>query len=216
MPVSRASGAAMERREFISLLGCAAAWPIAAYAQQPEKVRRIGILMFLPEDDPGSKPRIAAFIDGLQQLDWTVGRNVQVDIRWGATDPVRSRRYAAELVALAPDVILATASETTAALREATRTVPIVFVAVTDPVGAGYVAILARPGGNVTGLAFVEYGMGGKWLELLKEIAPRVTRAVVLRDPTLPAGIGLLGAIQSAAPSFGIETSPVDARCERD
>jgi putative ABC transport system substrate-binding protein len=175
-------------------------------------MRRIGILMLFAEDDPAAKSRIAAFIEGLQQLGWTVGRNVEIDIRWGAADAVRSRRYAAELVALAPDVVLAGASEATAALREVTRTVPIVFAGVTDPVGAGYVASLARPGGNTTGLAYVEYGMGGKWLELLKEIAPHVTRAAVLRDPTLPAGIGLLGAIQSAAPSFGVETSPVDVR----
>jgi len=203
----------MRRREFITLLGgAAAAWPLAARAQQPERMRRIGILMLFAEDDPAAKTRIAAFIEGLQQLGWTVGRNVEINIRWGASDAVRTRRYAAELVALAPDVVLAGASEATAALREVTRTVPIVFVGVTDPVGAGYVASLARPEGNVTGLAYVEYGMGGKWLELLKEIAPRVTRAAVLRDPTLPAGIGLLGAIQSAAPSFGVETSPVDVR----
>jgi ABC-type uncharacterized transport system substrate-binding protein len=202
----------MRRREFISLVGGAAAWPLATHAQQPERMRRIGILMFLAEDDAAAKARIAALIEGLQQLDWTVGRNVQVDIRWGATDAVRSRRYAAELVTLAPDVILSTASESIAALREATRTVPIVFVGVTDPVGAGYVANLARPGGNVTGLAYVEYGMGGKWLELLKEIAPRITRAAVLRDPTLPVGMGLLGAIQTAAPSLGVETSPIDVR----
>ena len=202
----------MKRREFISLLGGAATWPLTARAQQPEKMRRIRILMLLAENDPQAKIRIAALSEGLQLLDWTVGRNVQMDIRWGATDAVRSRKYAAELVALAPDVIVATASETTAALREVTRTVPIVFVAITDPVGAGYVASLARPGGNATGLTYVEYGMGGKWLELLKEIAPRVTRAAVLRDPTLPVGIGLLGAIQSAAPSFGVETSPIDVR----
>jgi putative ABC transport system substrate-binding protein len=202
----------MRRREAITLLGGAAAWPFAARAQQPERMRRIGILMLFAEDDPAAKTRIAAFIEGLQQLGWTVGRNVEIDIRWGAADAVRSRRYAAELVAFSPDVVLAGASEATAALREVTRTVPIVFVGVTDPVGAGYVASLARPGGNATGLAYVEYGMGGKWLELLKEIAPRVTRVAVLRDPTLPAGIGLLGAIQSAAPSFGVETSPVDVR----
>jgi putative ABC transport system substrate-binding protein len=203
----------MQRREFITLLGGAAAgWPLAARAQQSERMRRIGILMLFAEDDLAAKTRIATLIEGLQHLGWTVGRNLQVDIRWGATDAVRSRRYAAELVALAPDVVLAGASEATAALREATRTVPIVFVGVTDPVGGGYVASLARPGGNATGLSYVEYGMGGKWVELLKEIAPRVTRAAVLRDPTLPAGIGLLGAIQSAAPSFGVETSPVDVR----
>ena len=202
----------MRRREFISLMGSAAAWPLAARAQQPERMRRIGMLMLFAEDDPAAKIRIAAFIEGLQQLGWTVGRNVEIDVRWSAADPVRARRYAAELVALAPDVVMAGASEATAALRDATRTVPIVFAGVTDPVGAGYVASLARPGGNATGLVYVEYGMGGKWLELLKEIAPRVTRAAVLRDPTLPAGIGLLGAIQSAAPSFGVETSPVDVR----
>jgi putative ABC transport system substrate-binding protein len=202
----------MRRREVITLFGGAAAWPFAARAQQPERMRRIGILMLFAEDDPAAKTRIAAFIEGLQQLGWTVGHNVEIDIRWGAADTVRSRRYAAELVAFSPDVVLAGASEATAALREVTRTVPIVFVGVTDPVGAGYVASLARPGGNATGLAYVEYGMGEKWLELLKEIAPRVTRVAVLRDPTLPAGIGLLGAIQSAAPSFGVETSPVDVR----
>jgi ABC-type uncharacterized transport system substrate-binding protein len=202
----------MRRREVITLLSGAAVWPLGARAQQPERMRRIGILMLFAEDDPAAKVRIAPFIEGLQQLGWTEGRNVEIDIRWSAADMVRSRRYAAELVALAPDVVLAGASESTAALREATRTVPIVFAGVTDPVGAGYVASLARPGGNATGLAYVEYGMGAKWLELLKEIAPRVTRAAVLRDPTLPAGIGLLGAIQSAAPSFGVETSPIDVR----
>ena len=202
----------MRRREFIRLLGGAAAIPMAARAQQSERVRRIGVLMYLAEDDPGAKVRMAAFIEGLQQLDWTIGRNVQIDVRWGAADPVRSRKYAAELATSAPDVILATASETTAALREATRTLPIVFVGVTDPVGAGYVASLARPGGNATGFTFVEYGMSGKWLELLKEIAPGVTRAAILRDPTLPVGIGLLGAIQSLAPSLGMETTPIDVR----
>jgi ABC-type uncharacterized transport system substrate-binding protein len=203
----------MRRREFITLIGGAAlAWPLMVFAQQPDRMRRIGVLMSFTEDDPQAKFRLAALTEALQQLDWTVGRNVKIDVRWGAADAVRSRRYAAELVALAPDVVLAGASEATAALREATRTVPIVFVGVTDPVGAGYVASLARPGGNATGLAYVEYGMGGKWLELLKEIAPRVTRAAVLRDPTLPVGIGLLGAIQSAAPSLGVETSPVDVR----
>ena len=202
----------MRRRAFISLLGGAVAWPVVTRAQPSERMRRIGVLMFLAEDDPGAKTRIAAFIEGLQQLGWTIGRNVQIDIRWGAADAVRSRKYAAELAATAPDVIFATASETTAALRETTRTLPIVFVGVTDPVGAGYVASLARPGGNATGFAFVEYGTGAKWLELLKEIAPRVTRAVILRDPTLPAGTGQLGAIQALAPSIGVETAPIDVR----
>ena len=203
----------MRRREFITVVGgVAASWPLAARAQQPDRMRRIGVLMSFAEDDPQAKFRLEVLTERLQQLDWIVGRNVKIDVRWGAADAVRSRKYAAELVALAPDVVLAGASEATAALREATRTVPIVFVGVTDPVGAGYVASLARPGGNATGLAYVEYGMGGKWLELLKEIAPHVTRAAVLRDPTLPVGIGLLGAIQSAAPSLGVETSPVDVR----
>jgi putative ABC transport system substrate-binding protein len=206
--------AAMRRRDFIKVIAgsAAAALPLAAHAQQPDRMRRIGVLMSFAEDDPQAKFRLEVLTERLQQLDWIVGRNVKIDVRWGAADAVRSRKYAAELVALAPDVVLAGASEATAALREATRTVPIVFVGVTDPVGAGYVASLARPGGNATGLAYVEYGMGGKWLELLKEIAPRVTRAAVLRDPTLPVGIGLLGAIQSAAPSLGVETSPVDVR----
>jgi putative ABC transport system substrate-binding protein len=168
--------------------------------------------MFLAQDDPESKPRVAAFVGGLQQLGWTVGRNIEIEIRWGAADKTRSRQYAAELAALAPDVILAVASEATAAIREVTRTLPIVFVGVSDPVGAGYVASLARPGGNATGFSFVEYGTGGKWLELLKEVAPRVTRAAVLRDPSVPAGIGQLGAIQSVAASLGVETSPIDVR----
>src|SRR5215475_797658 len=203
----------MRRREFITLIGGAAAsWPLAARAQQPARMRRIGVLMSFAEDDPHAKFLLAALTEGLQQLDWTGGRNVKIDVRWGAADAVRSRRYAAELVALAPDVVLAGASEAAAALREATRTVPIVFVGVTDPVGAGYVASLARPGGNATGFTFVEYGIGGKWLELLKEIAPGVTRAAILRDPTLPVGIGLLGAMQSLAPSRGMETTPIDVR----
>lgn len=203
----------MQRRDFITLFGGAAtAWPLTVRAQQPERMRRIGILMFLAEDDPETTPRITAFTRALQQLNWTNGHNVQIDIRWGATDATRSRKYAAELVALAPDVILAVASQATAALQEITRTLPIVFVNVTDPVGAGYVASLSRPGGNATGFIFIEYGMSGKWLELLREIAPSVTRAAILRDPALPSGIGQLGALQSAAPSLGIETRPIDVR----
>jgi ABC-type uncharacterized transport system substrate-binding protein len=203
----------MRRRDCIKVIAASAvALPPAARAQQPERMRRIGVLMFLAEADLSSKARLAAFIEGLQHLDWTIGRNIQIETRWGPLDAVSARRYAAELAALAPDVILAPGSEATAALREATRTIPIVFVGVSDPVGAGYVASLARPGGNVTGFTFVEYGMSGKWLELLKEIAPRITRAAILRDPTLPAGIGQLGAIQSAAPSLGVETSPIDTR----
>jgi putative ABC transport system substrate-binding protein len=202
----------MKRREFITLAGGTAIWPLAARAQQVERARHIGILMILPEDDPASKLRIAELLQGLQQLNWTVGQNIKIDIRWGAADGARARKGAAELVALAPDVILATASPSTAALQEATDTLPIVFINVADPVGAGYVASLARPGGNATGFSYIEYGMSGKWLELLKEVAPGVTRAAILRDPALPVGIGQLGAIQSVAPSFGVEISPIDVR----
>jgi putative ABC transport system substrate-binding protein len=202
----------MQRREFITLLGGAAAWPLTARAQQGERMRRIGVLMLRAEDDPEGQAGVAAFVQTLQSLGWTTGRNVQIDIRWGVADAASSRRYAAEMVALAPDVILTGASAATAAVQEATRTLPIVFVGVTDPVGAGYVASLARPGGNATGFTFIEYGMSGKWLELLKEIAPRVTRVAVLRDPSLAAGPGQLGAIQSVAPSFRVEASPIDVR----
>jgi ABC-type uncharacterized transport system substrate-binding protein len=203
----------MRRREFITLLGGAvAAWPVAARGQQPERVRRIGVLMSLTADDPEGQVRLTAFLQGLQQLGWTDGRNVRIDTRWGAGDADRSRGYAAELVALAPDVILASGTSTMGPLLRATRTVPIVFTQVTDPVGAGFVDSLARPGGNATGFTLSEYGISGKWLELLKEIAPRVTRAAVLRDPDMAAGSGQLGAIQSVAPSFGVELSPVNVR----
>ena len=202
----------MKRREFITLLGGAAAWPLAAGAQQGDHVRRIGVLMFLAPDDPEARPRMVALVDGLQRLGWTEGRNIQIEIRWGAGNVQRSRKLAEELVALAPEVILASASQATAALHEVTSTVPVVFVNVSDPVGAGYVASLARPGGNATGFSFLEYGMSGKWLELLKEIVSHVKRAAVLRDPTVPVGIGQLGAIQSAAPALGVEVSPVDVR----
>jgi putative ABC transport system substrate-binding protein len=202
----------MRRREFISLVGGAAAWPLTARAQQGERMRRIGVLMSTAADDPQSKPRVAAFLQGLQQLGWTEGRNVQIDIRWGVADAASSRRYAAEMVTLAPDVILTVASAATAAVQEATRTLPIVFVNVSDPVGAGYVASLARPGGNVTGFTFTEYGTSGKWLELLKEIAPNVKRVAVLRDPNIASGIGQFAIIQSAAPSFTVEPSPIDIR----
>ena len=164
----------MKRREFISLVGGAAAWPLAARAQQPERMRRVGVLVSRAEDDPEGQAQIAAFVQTLQSLGWTTGRNLQIDIRWGAADVVSSRRYAAEMVALAPDVILTASSAAMVAVQEATHTLPIVFVNVSDPVGAGYVASLARPGGNVTGFTFIEYGMSGKWLELLKEIAPRL------------------------------------------
>ena len=175
-------------------------------------MRRIGVLMTLAADDPVAQARIAAFLQGLQQSGWTVGRNVRIDYRWAAGNADDTRKYAAELVALAPDVILAAGSAAAAPLLQATRTVPIVFANVPDPVGAGFVDSLARPGGNVTGFTSFEYGMSGKWLELLKEIAPGVTRAAVLRDPAIPAGIGQFGAIQAVAPSFGVEVSPINVR----
>jgi putative ABC transport system substrate-binding protein len=201
------------RRAFILALGgAAAAWPLAARAQQPERMRRVGVLMHLAADDPEGQARIAAFTQGLQELRWTIGRNVRIDYRWAAGDAERGRKYAAELVALAPDVILAAGGAVVAPLLQASRTVPIVFAQTPDPVGAGFVASLARPGGNATGFTIFEFGMGGKWLELLKEIAPRVTRAAVLRDAALAAGTGQLGAIQSVAPSFGVELSPIDVR----
>jgi putative ABC transport system substrate-binding protein len=203
----------MRRRKFITLLGgVAAAWPLAARAQPSDRMRRIGVLMSLAADDPESPVRIAAFLQGLQQLGWTDGRNVRIDYRWGADDAERSRRYAVELIALAPDVILASGSAAVAASQQATHIVPVVFVLVVDPVGSGFVESLARPGGNTTGFTLYEYGISGKWLELLKEVAPRVTRAAVLRDPALASGGGQLGAIQSVAPSFGVELSPVGVR----
>ena len=203
----------MKRREFISLLGgAAAAWPLAARAQQPERMRRVGVLMSIAADDPEGQARLAAFLEGLQQLGWTDGRNVRIDTRWAAGDADRIRQYAAELVALAPDVILASGGPTVGPLRQATRTVPIVFTQTPDPVGAGFVESLARPGGNATGFTVFEYGMGAKWLELLKEIAPRVTRAAVIRDPALAAGIGQFGAIRTAAPAVGIDVRPIDVR----
>jgi putative ABC transport system substrate-binding protein len=202
----------MKRREFITFVGCAATWPLTARAQQGERMRRIGVLMSLTEDDPEGQARFAAFGQTLQTLGWSTGRNVQIDIRWGVADAVSARRHAAEMVALGPDVILTAASAATAAVQEGTRTLPIVFVNVADPVAAGYVASLARPGGNVTGFTFVEYGMSGKWLELLKEIASNVKRVAVLRDPNIASGIGQLAIIQSVAPSFRVEASPIDVR----
>jgi putative ABC transport system substrate-binding protein len=175
-------------------------------------MRRIGVLMNLASDDAEGQARLAAFHQGLQQLGWTVGRNVQIDYRWGAGDADRIRKFAAELVALAPDVILSTGSPSAAALQQATRTVPIVFVTVVDPVSSGFVDSLARPGGNITGFSLYEYSISGKWLELLKEIAPGITRAAVIRDPALTAGGGQLGVIQAVAPSVGAEVIPVNVR----
>ena len=203
----------MKRRDFITLLGGAAVtWPLAARAQQTERMRRIGVLMGGAGSDPVDQARLAAFLDGLQQLGWTDGRNVRIDTRWPAGDADRNRTYAAELVGLAPDVILASASASVAALQQASRSAPIVFANVIDPVGAGFVASLAQPGGNATGFTAFEYGISGKWLELLKEIAPHMTRAAVLRDPALAAGIGQFAAIQSNASSSAVELSAIDTR----
>jgi len=202
----------MRRREFIVQLGSvAASWPLVARAQQRDGVRRIGVLMSAP-DDPAGQARFAAFRQGLQKLGWSEGINLQLDIRWTAGNADLERRYAAELVALTPDVILATASPTVAALQAATRTVPVVFANAVDPVGAGFVDSLPRPGGNATGFVLFEYGISAKWLELLKEIAPHVRRVAVLRDPAIAAGTGQFGAIQSVAPSFGVELTPVNVR----
>jgi putative tryptophan/tyrosine transport system substrate-binding protein len=201
----------VKRREFITLIGGAAAWPRAARAQQGERMRRIGVLMYLPADDPEGQARFAALVQALTQLGWTEGRNLRIDTRWANADDIRS--HAMELAALAPDVLVAgTGTASAAPLLQATRTVPIVFVTVIDPVGAGFVASLARPGGNATGFTIYEYSMSGKWLELLKEVAPRVTRAAVLRDPAIASGIGQFGAVQIVAPSLGVELSPVDVR----
>jgi putative ABC transport system substrate-binding protein len=202
----------MRRREFITLLGGAAVWPVAARAQHTERMRRIGVLTSSTMHDPASKARLGAFQQGLQQLGWIDGRNMRIEYRWAAGDPDDLRKYSAELAALAPDVILANGSAAIALLLQATRAVPIVFTDVPDPVGAGFVDSLARPGGNATGFMLFEYGMSGKWLELLKQIAPGMTRVVVLRDPTMTAGIGQFAAIQSVAPLLGVELRPVDVR----
>jgi putative tryptophan/tyrosine transport system substrate-binding protein len=214
---SSRSQADMRRREFITFLsGAAAAWPLSIRAQQAERVRRVGVLMAAAADDPEYQARIAAFMQSLQQLGWADSRNVQVDTRW-ASDPGDLRRHATELAALAPDLIVAATGTTTIApLLQATRTVPIVFVLAIDPVGAGFVANLSQPGGNATGFTMFEYGMSVKWLELLKEIAPRVSRAAVLRDPAIASGIGQFGAVQAAAPSLGMELSPIDVHDERE
>jgi ABC-type uncharacterized transport system substrate-binding protein len=202
----------MRRREFIALLGSAAAWPLAAHAQQNERMRRIGVLMNTAADDPDGQARIAAFHQGLQEWGWTLGRNARIDVRWGVVDAESSRLYAAEVVGLAPDVILASASAAMGALQQMTRTLPIVFVTIIDPVGAGFVESLARPGGNATGFALFEYSLSGKWLELLKEIAPSVTRAAVLRDPAVGSGTGQYAIIQAVAQSLGVELRPIALR----
>jgi putative tryptophan/tyrosine transport system substrate-binding protein len=202
----------MRRRTFIAALGGAAAWPLAARTQQRGQIARIGVLMSPAADDPEGQARITAFRQGLQKLGWTEDQNVRIDVRWAGGDAALDRKYATELVSLTPDVILATASPTVAALQSVTRTVPIVFANSVDPVGAGFVDSLARPGGNATGFVLFEYSMGAKWLELLKEIAPDVKRVAVIRDPAIAAGTGQFGAIQSVAPSLGMELTPINLR----
>ena len=202
----------LKRRAFITLLGGTAAWPVAARAQQTDRARRIGVLTSLSMHDPASQARLTTLQQGLQQLGWTEGRNIHIDWRWGAGNADNLRKYAEQLTALAPDAIVANGSAAVALLLQATRAVPIVFTDVTDPVGAGFVDSLAHPGGNATGFMLFEYGVSGKWLELLKQIAPGVTRAAVLRDPSMTAGVGQFAAIQSVAPLLGIELRPVDVR----
>jgi putative ABC transport system substrate-binding protein len=200
----------MKRRQFITLLGGAAAWPLAARAQLGERVRRVGVLLPAAADDPVWQTRFGAFLQGLAVLDWSIGRNVRIDTRWATTNPADVRRHAAELVALAPDVILAYGTTTLGPLRQVSHTVPTVFTSVADPVGAGFVNSLARPGGNATGFLAFEWSISGKWLELLKEIAPSVTRAAVLRDTTLGSGASQFAVIQAMAPSLRMEVHPVN------
>ena len=202
----------MRRREFLGLVGGAATWPVASKAQQGERVRRVGILNILGSDDPEGQARRAVFEQTLEQLGWTVGRDLKIETRQVGSDKDRLRRYAAELVALAPDVIFSIGSLPVASLQQTTRTIPIVFMNVTDPVGAGIVESMAHPGGNITGFSNFEYTMSGKWAELLKQIAPNVTRALVFRDPTSAAGIGQFAAVRSVAQSFGVELTPVNVR----
>ena len=203
----------MRRREFITLLGSvAAAWPRIARAQQGERVRLVGILRPISEDVPVAKPEQMAFLEGLRQLGWTPGRNVRIEVRWSGGDEAKTRKYAAELIALAPDVIVASGSLGAEVMLKAIKTIPIVFVLTPDPVGSGYVEGVSRPGGNATGFMMFEYNLCGKWLELLREIAPSVTHAAVLRDPATAAGIGQFAVIQSVAPSVGIEVSPIELR----
>jgi putative ABC transport system substrate-binding protein len=205
----------MRRRDFITLVGGAvAAWPVGVLAQQAERMRRIGILLPANADDAEFQAWVGSFVQGLQQSGWTIGGNVQIETRWATANAAAIRKHAAELVALAPDVILAHGSMSVGPSLEATHTVPIVFPVAADPVGAGFVNALARPGGNATGFMNFEYGMGGKWLELLKEIAPSVTRVAVLRDTTNPTGIAMFGVIQAIAPSFRVELTPVNIRDE--
>jgi len=206
----------MRRRAFITLLGGAVVWPVATGAQQSEGVRRIGVLMNRAADDPQGQARLAAFQQGMQQLGWTDGGNLRMDVRWGADDVDRESRSAAELVALAPDIVLASGTLSVTALQHVSRTLPIVFVGVTDPVGAGFVDSLARPGGNVTGFMIYEYDLSGKWLELLKQIAPNVMRVAIIRNPENPVGVAVFSALRAAAQPLRVEVSPVDSRRNAD
>ena len=202
----------MQRRQFITFIGGAvAAWPLAARAQQSSKMKHLGVLMNETADNPEAQNRFAAFLQGLQEAGWAVGRNLRIDIRWGAGDVDRLRRYAAELVSLAPDVILAQGSSTMRPLLQATRTVPIVFPISSDPVGAGFVDSLAQPGGNATGFMSFEYSLSAKWLELLKETAPTITRVAVLRDASQGSGTSMYAIIQAMAPSLRVEVTPVNS-----
>ena len=205
----------MKRREFITLVGGAATWPLAARAQQAGRMRRVGVLSTLPADDAEWQARLAALLQGLGELGWTVGRNVRIDYRLGADNAERLRGHVAEMVALTQDVILANGTSMVGPLLQATRSVPIVFTNVVDPVGAGFVSSLARPGGNATGFTAFEYGMSGKYLEVLKQISPRTTRVAVIRDPGIASGSGQFGAIQAVGPLLGVEVSPVARRVAR-
>jgi putative ABC transport system substrate-binding protein len=200
------------RRKFITLIGGAAAWPIAASAQQRERMRRIGVLLSNAADDPEGPSRLSAFLSRLEELGWTVGRNLRIDYRWNAGDSARYRQYAEELLALAPDILLCSGGSALGALQQQTKTLPIVFVGVIDPVNAGRVASLAKPGGNATGFTDIEFSITGKWLQLLKEIAPRVIRVGVIRDPSAIGGVGQVAAMQAVAPSLGLELSPLGVR----
>jgi putative ABC transport system substrate-binding protein len=203
----------MQRREFITLLGgAAAAWPLAARAQQGARIRRIGMLMAEAADDSELQFRIGTLLQGLEALGWSLGRNLRIDYRWAGGDPRRYRPVSAEMIALAPDLIVTNNGNLVGALQDINATVPIVFVGIVDPVAGGRIASLARPGGNATGFLGVEYGIAGKWLELLKQIAPGVTRVAVLRNPATVGGAGMYGAIQNAAPSFGVELHSIDTR----
>jgi len=206
----------MRRRQFVTGFAVATLWSVAVRAQRGERVRHIAILYGVAESDLEVRANLAAFLQELQRLGWSDGGNARFDIRWGESDPGRIRKYAAELAALAPDVILAIGHDSVAALLDATRTVPIVFAIVPDPVGAGFVDSLAEPGGNATGFLMFEYSLAGKWLELLKEIGPKIRRVAVLRDPSITAGTGQFAVIQSVAPSVGVDLRPIDVRDPTD